>query len=83
VIQLDEEQVIAVRELDPKVHLALQHYELLPQRSKFSASSWLLDLKSEAPRLKRTIISAAMVADVKRFCHQSELTRFSVHITAS
>jgi ABC-type multidrug transport system ATPase subunit len=31
-IQLDEEQAIAVRELDPTAHLALQHNQLLPQR---------------------------------------------------
>src|SRR4029077_11107936 len=32
-IQLDEEQAIAVRELDPTANLALQHGQLLPQRS--------------------------------------------------
>jgi hypothetical protein len=32
-IQLDEEQAIAVRELDPTAHLALQHNQLLPQRA--------------------------------------------------
>ena len=31
-IQLDEEQAIAVRELDPTAHLALQHNQLLSQR---------------------------------------------------
>src|ERR1700720_4888053 len=31
-IQLDEEQAIAARELDPTAHLALQHNQLLPQR---------------------------------------------------
>jgi hypothetical protein len=31
-IQLDEEQAIAVRELDPTAHLALHHNQLLPQR---------------------------------------------------
>jgi hypothetical protein len=31
-IKLDEEQAIAVRELDPTVHLALQYDQLLPQR---------------------------------------------------
>src|ERR1700737_2427840 len=36
----------------------------------FSASSRLLDLKSEAPRFKRRNISAAIAADIKRFCHQ-------------
>jgi len=29
---LDEEQAIAIRELDPTAHLALQHNQLLPQR---------------------------------------------------
>src|SRR6266487_2054135 len=32
-IPLDEEQPITVRELDPTAHLALQHNQLLPQRS--------------------------------------------------
>src|SRR6266516_5165440 len=36
----------------------------------FSASSRLLDLKSEATRLKMRNISATIVADVKRFSHQ-------------
>src|SRR5260370_6031717 len=31
-IKLDEEQAIAVRELDPTGHLALQYNQLLPQR---------------------------------------------------
>src|SRR5947208_3567786 len=31
-IQLDEEQAITVRELDPTAHLALQYNQLLPQR---------------------------------------------------
>jgi hypothetical protein len=30
-IRLDEEQAIAVRELDPTAHLALQYNQLLPQ----------------------------------------------------
>jgi len=31
-IKLDEEQAIAVRELDPTANLALQYNQLLPQR---------------------------------------------------
>jgi hypothetical protein len=31
-IKLDEEQAIAVRELDPTEHLSLQHHQLLPER---------------------------------------------------
>jgi hypothetical protein len=30
--QLDEEQAIAIRELDPTAHLALPHGQLTPQR---------------------------------------------------
>jgi hypothetical protein len=45
----------------------------------FSASSRLLGLKNEAPRFKRKNISAAIAADVKRFCHQIKRMRFSVH----
>src|ERR1700730_16768037 len=36
----------------------------------FSASSWLLGLKSEATMFKSKTISAAIAADVKRFCRQ-------------
>jgi hypothetical protein len=36
----------------------------------FSASSRLLDLKSEAARFTKRNISATIVADVKRFSHQ-------------
>src|ERR1700687_3291128 len=36
----------------------------------FSASSWLLGLKSEATRVKSKTISAAIAVDVKRFCRQ-------------
>src|SRR5262245_65359702 len=36
----------------------------------FSASSQLLGLNNDAPRLKRKNISATIAADVKRFCHQ-------------
>src|SRR6266540_7251636 len=36
----------------------------------FSASSRLMDLKGEAAKFKRSNISAAIAADVKRFCHQ-------------
>src|SRR5262245_51719242 len=36
----------------------------------FSASSRLLGLNNDAPRLKRKNISATIAADVKRFCHQ-------------
>jgi hypothetical protein len=50
-IKLDEEQAIAVRELDPAAHLPLQYNQLLPPA--FSASSRLLDLNSEAPRFKK------------------------------
>jgi hypothetical protein len=43
-IQLDEEQPIAIRELDATSHLALQHGQLLPERG-------ILRLKS-APGLE-------------------------------
>src|SRR6266496_2866975 len=36
----------------------------------FSASSRLLDLKSEATRFKQRHISATILVDVKRFSHQ-------------
>jgi hypothetical protein len=41
----------------------------MPERG-FSASSRLLDLKSEATKFKKRNISATIVADVMRFCHQ-------------
>src|SRR5262249_54039178 len=45
----------------------------------FSASSRLLDLKSEETRFKNRKISPAIVADVKRFSHQIKRTKFSAH----
>src|SRR5215475_3533166 len=45
----------------------------------FSASSRLLDLKSEVTRFKQRNISATIVVDVKRFGHRIKWTRFSVH----
>ena len=39
-------------------------------RAAFSASSWLLGLKSEATGFKRKTVSAAIAADVKQFCRQ-------------
>jgi hypothetical protein len=44
----------------------------------FSASSRLLDLKSEAIRFNNRNISAAIVADVRRFCYEIIWTRFLV-----
>ena len=38
----------------------------------FSASSWLLGLRSEATKFKRKTISAAIAGDVKRFCRQTK-----------
>jgi hypothetical protein len=35
-IQLDEEQPIAIRELDATAHLALQHGQLLPERGSWT-----------------------------------------------
>jgi hypothetical protein len=40
-IELDEEQPIAVIELDTTTHLALQHNQLLPERSIFRFKSAL------------------------------------------
>jgi hypothetical protein len=77
-IKLDEEQAMAVRELDPTANLALQYNQLLPQRGILCFNgSWTC--KSEAPRFKRKNISAAIAADVARFCHQIKRTRFSEH----
>src|SRR6266516_1709250 len=42
----------------------------------FSASSRLLDLKIEPPRLKRKNMSVAIAADVKRFYQQTKWTTF-------
>src|SRR6266487_4951948 len=45
----------------------------------FSASSRLLDLKSEETTFKNRKISPTIVADVKRFSHQIKRTKFSAH----
>jgi hypothetical protein len=44
-IKLDEEQAIAVRELDATAQLALQHNQLVPERSIlcFKSALWLED----------------------------------------
>src|SRR5262249_60432092 len=75
-IQLEEEQAIAVRELDPTAHLALKHDQLTPERS-------ILSLKpADRPErrnqsLERKKSSATIVADGTRFLHQIKRTRFS------
>jgi len=38
-IQLEEEQAIAVRELDPTAHLALKHHQLTSERGILSLES--------------------------------------------
>ena len=58
----DKELSIAVREGDATAHLALQHDQLMSERS-FSASSRLFDLKSEATTFSKKDISATIRAD--------------------
>jgi hypothetical protein len=53
---------------DTTAHLALQQNQLMCSAA-FSASSRLFDLKIEASRFRKKNISAAIVADVKRFCY--------------
>jgi hypothetical protein len=60
-IQLEEEQPIAVRELNPTAHLALKHWR---RSAAFSASSRLIGLNRETNSLKRKKSSATIVADV-------------------
>ena len=48
----------------------------------FSASSRLLDLKSEATKFNNRNISAAIVADVRRFYYEIIRTRFLVRTAA-
>jgi Integrase core domain len=50
-----------------------------PASAAFSASSWLLGLKSETTRFKSKTISAAIAVDVKRFCRQIKTDGVSVH----
>jgi hypothetical protein len=79
-IKLDEEQAIAVRELDATAYLAPEHGQLMPHAA-FSASSRLLDLKSEATRFKQRHISATILVDVKRFSHQINTDEVSIHLS--
>ncbi len=60
-IQLQEEQAIAIRELDPTAHLALKHNQLTSERSVLSR---LIDLKGKTNSLKRKKSSATIVADI-------------------
>jgi hypothetical protein len=48
-IELDEEQAIAVRELDPTARLALQYKQLLPQRGilRFKSGLGLEERRSQ------------------------------------
>jgi hypothetical protein len=69
-VPIPDLKVIAVGELDPTPQLAVQHHRLLPQRG-------ILCFKP-ALRLEDRGISAAIAAGVKRFCQQSNRTRFSV-----
>jgi len=62
-IQLQEEQPIAVRELDPAAHLALKHNQLTSQRG-ILASSRLIGLNGAINSLKTKKSSATIVADV-------------------
>jgi hypothetical protein len=48
VIQLDQEQAIAIRKLDATSHLPPQHGQLMPQHSVLLASSRAFDLIGEA-----------------------------------
>jgi hypothetical protein len=68
-IQLDEEQAIAVVNwARPRTWRCSTISCCL--NAAFSAASRLLGLKIEAPRFKRKNISAAIAANVKRFCQQ-------------
>jgi hypothetical protein len=51
----------------------------LTDDQRLSASSRLLDLKSEETRFKNRKISPTIVADVKRFSHPIKRTKFSAH----
>jgi hypothetical protein len=67
--------------VDATAYLALEHNQLTPGAA-FSASSRLFDLKIEASRFRKKNISAAIVADVKRFCYAKQM-RFSCTATLS
>ena len=56
---------VPIREQPP-----LRRMEFSEATVAFSASSGLLDLKSEETRFKNRKISPTIVADVKRFSHQ-------------
>jgi hypothetical protein len=60
---LQEEQAIAVRELDRTAHLTLKHNQLT-WSAALSASSRLIGLNGETNSLKRKKSSATIVADV-------------------
>jgi hypothetical protein len=58
-IQLDQEQAIAVRELDATSHLPPQNGQLM-RSAAFSASSRLFDLNGEANRVRKKHNSATI-----------------------
>jgi hypothetical protein len=75
---LEEEQAIAVRELDSTTHLGLKHHQLTPKRGILSLESadWP---EGESNSLKRKKSSPTIVADGTRFLHQIKRTRFSAY----
>jgi hypothetical protein len=64
-IQLDQEQAIAVREVDTTTHLAPQHSWC--RSAAFSASSRLFDLNGKANRVRKKQSSAIIAVEVRRF----------------
>ena len=74
-IQLDEEQAIAVREMDPTAHLAPQHSQLMAERGNLRFKS---AFGPEAPRFKRRYISAAIAPTLSDSVIESKRTRFAV-----
>jgi hypothetical protein len=64
--------------VDATAYLALEHNQLTPGAA-FSASSRLFDLKIEASRFRKKNISAAIVADVKRFCYAIKADEVFMH----
>src|SRR5262249_5518690 len=62
-IQLEEEQAIAVRELDPTAHLALKHHQLTSKRGILSLESADRPEGRKSNSLNRKMSSPTIVAD--------------------
>jgi hypothetical protein len=77
-IQLDEEQAIAARELDPTAHFALQHGQLMAERGILCFKS-ALGLERRGNQVQKEEYQRGHQPTLSDFAFKSKRMRFSVH----